>query len=108
MDKARSNDQNRLMWAMLKDISKQVVWDGNKYSSEEWKDLFTATVFGVKLVRSLDGSDTKIAIGRSTKDLPMISTEEEKGFDALIMTMEVFGAEYGVKFTAPNYYEEWV
>ena len=33
----RSNEQNRLMWAALSDISRQVDWYGEKLSPEDWK-----------------------------------------------------------------------
>jgi len=38
----RSNAQNRMMWAVLNDIAKQVTWNNEKLTSEEWKHLITA------------------------------------------------------------------
>lgn len=38
----RSNPQNRLMWALLQDVSRQVLWHGQRLAPEDWKDLFTA------------------------------------------------------------------
>lgn len=38
----RSNPQNRLMWALLQDVSRQVLWHGKRLAPEDWKDLFTA------------------------------------------------------------------
>ncbi|END3663000.1 recombination protein NinB, partial [Escherichia coli] len=38
----RSNPQNRLMWALLQDVSRQVLWHGERLAPEDWKDLFTA------------------------------------------------------------------
>ena len=40
----RTPEQNKKMWPLLKDLSNQVVWFGNKYDSEDWKDLITALV----------------------------------------------------------------
>lgn len=36
--------QNAKLWPLLKDLSDQVVWFGNKYDSDDWKDLITAMV----------------------------------------------------------------
>lgn len=38
----RSNPQNRLMWALLQDVSRQVLWHGQRYDKSDWKDIFTA------------------------------------------------------------------
>lgn len=40
----RTLEQNKKMWPLLKDLSDQVVWFGNKYDSDDWKDLITALV----------------------------------------------------------------
>ena len=40
----RTLDQNRKMWPLLKDLSDQITWFGNKYDSDDWKDLITAMV----------------------------------------------------------------
>lgn len=44
----RTLDQNRKMWPLLKDLSDQVTWFGNKYDSDDWKDLITAMVAKAK------------------------------------------------------------
>jgi hypothetical protein len=33
-----------LMWPLLKDLSEQVVWYGEKLTRDEWKDLITVLV----------------------------------------------------------------
>ncbi|NPS40472.1 recombination protein NinB, partial [Pseudomonas aeruginosa] len=43
-DEARSDAQNRRMWAMLRDISQQVDWYGRKLDDESWKHIFSAAV----------------------------------------------------------------
>ena len=43
-EETRTDKQNRLMWPLLKDLSDQVVWHGEKLSREEWKDLITVLV----------------------------------------------------------------
>lgn len=51
----RSLDQNAKMWAMLTDISRQVIWHGQKLSPEEWKDMITAALKNQKVVPGIDG-----------------------------------------------------
>jgi hypothetical protein len=34
--------------ALLKDLSDQVIWYGNRYDSDDWKDLITALVAKTK------------------------------------------------------------
>ena len=43
-EETRTDKQNRLMWPLLKDLSDQVVWHGEKLTREEWKDLITVLV----------------------------------------------------------------
>lgn len=43
-ESTRTAIQNRKMWPLLKDLSDQVLWFGNKYDSDDWKDLITALV----------------------------------------------------------------
>ncbi|MDK2634107.1 recombination protein NinB [Pantoea stewartii subsp. indologenes] len=43
-ERKRSSDQNRRMWPLLHDLSRQVEWYGQKYTPDDWKDLITALV----------------------------------------------------------------
>ena len=43
-EESRTDKQNRLMWPLLKDLSDQVVWHGEKLEPAEWKDLITVLV----------------------------------------------------------------
>lgn len=45
-ERTRTLDQNARLWATLGDIAKQVVWHGQKLSSEDWKHIFTASLKG--------------------------------------------------------------
>ena len=47
-ERKRSGDQNRKLWPLLHDLSRQVEWFGHKYSPEDWKDLITALVAKTK------------------------------------------------------------
>jgi len=43
-EETRTDKQNRLMWPLLKDLSDQVVWYGEKLAREDWKDVITVLV----------------------------------------------------------------
>ena len=94
----RSDAQNRRLWAMLADISAQVDWYGNKLSDEEWKDVFTAALKRQKVVPGLDGGF--VVCGQRTSRMTKAEMCE------LQELMEAFGAQKGVRFTAPEWMAE--
>ena len=51
----RSSAQNRMMWAVLNDIAKQVNWNGEQLTAEEWKYLITANLHGQKCLKGING-----------------------------------------------------
>lgn len=93
----RSDAQNRRLWAMLRDISQQVDWHGNKLSDEEWKDVMSASLKRTKVVPGLDGGF--VVCGQSTSRMTRAEMCE------LQELMEAFGAQQGVKFRAPEGWE---
>ncbi|MCP5014454.1 MAG: NinB family protein, partial [Ketobacter sp.] len=65
----RSIEQNKKMWPMLTDVSMQVDWHGQHYSTEDWKILFlTALGHELRLAPSLSGSGL-VNLGRSSSNL---------------------------------------
>lgn len=90
----RSDAQNRRLWAMLRDISEQVNWHGNRLSDEEWKDVFTAALKRQKVVPGLDGGF--VVCGQRTSKMTKAEMSE------LQELMEAFGAQQGVRFRAPE------
>lgn len=90
----RSDAQNRRLWAMLADISAQVDWYGQKLTSEEWKDVFSASLKRTKVVPGLDGGF--VVCGQSTSKMTKAEMCEMQEL------MEAFGAEKGVQFRAPE------
>ena len=87
----RSLDQNNLMWSLLDQISKQVNWYGQKLSSEDWKDVATASMRRTRVVPGID-TGTFVPLGMRTSQM----TKEE--VSDLIELLYAFGAERGVKF----------
>ena len=93
----RSLEQNARLWAMLTDISRQVEWYGRRLTPEEWKHVFTASLAKQDVVPGIDGGF--VVLGKSTSKMT-------KGEMAELQTlMEAFGAERGVRFTAPEWEE---
>jgi len=93
----RSTEQNRRMWAMLREVSQQVIWHGQKLQDTEWKDVFTAALKRQKVVPGIDGGF--VVLGTSTRSMTIAEMGE------LMELMEAFGAEQGVRFTTRDYEE---
>lgn len=91
----RTLAQNARLWAMLTDIGKQVNWYGRKLTPEEWKHVFTASLTKQDVVPGLDGGF--VVLGKSTSQMTKAEMSE------LQELMQAFGAQQGVKFTAPEY-----
>lgn len=87
----RSGSQNRLMWALLTDISIQVVWHGQKLTPENWKDIVTAGLKKQDVVPGLDGGF--VVLGTSTRKMTKLEMNE------LIEFIYYVGAKYNVKFS---------
>ena len=92
-EETRTLAQNRLMWDMLGDVSKQVVWHGVKMKDSEWKDFFSAILKGQKSVPNLEGTGFVI-LGQSTSNMPISEMSD------MIELMSAFGAERDVRFKA--------
>lgn len=87
----RSIDQNALMWSLLQQISKQVDWYGQKLSSEDWKDVLTASLRKTRVVPGIDAG-TFVPLGMRTSQM----TKEE--ISELIELIYAFGAERSIHF----------
>lgn len=90
----RTLPQNDRLWAMLTDIAQQVEWYGQKLSTQDWKDVLTASLRKSRVVPGLDAGSF-VVLGLHTSAL----TKHE--FSDLIELIHAFGAERGVKFHDP-------
>ncbi|MCS3479529.1 hypothetical protein M2212_006375 [Bradyrhizobium elkanii] len=79
------------MWSLLGQISKQVDWYGQKLTSEDWKDVLTASLRRARVVPGIDPG-TFVPLGMRTSQM----TKEE--LNMLIELIYAFGAEHNVKF----------
>ena len=87
----RSNEQNKLMWALLQDVASQVDWYGQRLSAEDFKHIFSASLKKQRAVPGLDGG--VVVLGQSTRKM---TKEEMSELCELIMA---FGAERGVRWS---------
>lgn len=88
----RTEAQNRLMWPLLTDISRQATHAGMKFTPEDWKDLLMAQLRReMRLVPNLDG-DGFVNLNKRTSSL------SKKEFSDLIELIYKLGAEKGVQF----------
>jgi hypothetical protein len=86
----RSSAQNRRMWAMLTDLSRQVEWHGQKLSPSDWKTMCTAALKKQRVVQGMDGGF--VVMGDNTSQMTIAEMTELMDF------MEAFGAQQGVEF----------
>lgn len=91
-EEKRTLAQNRMMWAVLNDIAKQIEWNGEKLTAEEWKHLITANLHGQKCVKGIQGG--LVFMGLSTRKM------NKKEFADVVICAEQFGAENGVRFSS--------
>jgi hypothetical protein len=85
----RSPDQNALMWSLLGEVSRQVEWYGQHLTSEDWKDVFTASLRRARVVPGIDPGSF-VPLGMRTSDM----TKQE--MTDLIELILAFCAERGV------------
>lgn len=105
----RTLAQNRLMWGLLNDVSKQVDWEIRegfhaqitKLDSESWKDLFTAAL--TREQREAKGIyGGVVALGSSTRKM------NKSKFGDLINLIYAFGNERGVMWSDLKGIDEWL
>ena len=91
----RSLEQNARLHAMLSDVSRQVIWYGQKLGVEDWKRIFCAALQKVRVVPGIDPGSF-VPVGLRTRDM----TVSELG--DLMTLIEAFGAEHSVIFKDPR------
>lgn len=87
----RSTEQNRAMWAALDDLAEQVDWYGRRLTSDQWKDVLTASLKQQIVVPGIDGGF--VAVGTSTRKMTVSEMSD------LIELIRAFGAQQGVQFS---------
>lgn len=88
----RSLESNAALWAMLADISRQVVWHGRKLDSECWKHIFSSSLQKQDVVPNLDGTGF-VVMGISTSKM------SKREMSDLLELIQSFGAQQCVTFS---------
>ena len=88
----RSLEANAALWAMLADISRQVVWHGRKLDSESWKNIFSSSLQKQDVVPNLDGTGF-VVMGISTSKMTKAEMSD------LLELIQSFGAQHDVTFS---------
>ncbi len=96
--RTRSLEANACMWACLTDLSRQVVWYGQKLQPDEWKEVISAGLRKQRVVPGIDGGFVSIGVRTSKMSI--------KEMAAMIELTMAFGAQHGVRFTAPAWRSE--
>ncbi|QZY66073.1 recombination protein NinB [Providencia rettgeri] len=98
----RTKAQNDRMWATLTDLSKQVIWQGQRYDKEDWKDLITVLNRQVngKAQRSAVSLGSAIGLGGGIVYFgERTSKMRVRQIADVIECAHWFGSQNGVKFT---------
>lgn len=97
-EESRSDKQNRMMWPLLKDLSTQVVWYGEKLEPAEWKDLITVLVSQMQAPEKEQKSAPGINGGRVYFGV-RTSQSSKRYMVEVIEAIFWFGTEHNVKFS---------
>jgi len=84
----RTVPQNDRLWLLLTQVSKKLLWHGQKYPEEDWKDYFMHAYKGERWMPDEDGG--MVPVGRSTSDL------DKKEHGELQTLIEAFCARQGI------------
>ena len=92
----RSIEQNRMLWACLRDVAQQVKWpvDGVLVLMTEWdwKDVFSAALKkSQRVAKGIDGG--WVMLGVHTSKMTKAEMAD------LITLIQAFGAEHGVEWS---------
>lgn len=88
----RSLMQNSRLWALLADVSNQVIWHGRKLDTESWKHIFSSSLKKMDVVPNLEGTGF-VALGLSTSKM------NKKELSDLMELISAFGSQHGVIWT---------
>lgn len=97
-EESRTDKQNRLMWPLLKDLSDQVSWYGEKLEPAEWKDLITVLVSQMQKPEREQKSAPGINGGRVYFGV-RTSQSSKRYMVEVIEAIYWFGTERNVKFS---------
>lgn len=95
----RSTAQNRMLWARLGDIARQVEWHGQYLRPDDWKAMATAALKRQRVVPGIDGGF--VVLGQSTSRMTVAEMTE------LLEFLAAFGDERGVQWSRTSLGRDW-
>lgn len=93
----RTLEQNKKFHAQLRDISRQVKWDGEMHDEKWWKFLVLGAAYGQHFVRNPFGEGFVCANKRRSRDLEVPTMGD------LITQLDAFGVEKNVRWSDPYF-----
>ena len=87
----RSTQSNAMMWSILTDLSRQVIWHGQKLAPSDWKTMATAALKRQRVVPGLDGGF--VVLGDSTSKMTVGEMSE------LIEFLYALGSQHEVRWS---------
>lgn len=87
----RSLQANALLWSILSDLSRQVIWHGQKLDPEAFKDMATAALKRQRVVPGIDGGF--VVLGSRTSKMTVAEMSE------LIEFLYAFGSQHEVRWS---------
>lgn len=86
---SQTKKQRARLHAMCQDVSRQVIWHGQRLSKDDWKYMFVASYRkGQRAVPGIDGGF--VVLGASSRDLSVSECSD------VMEIIAAFGAENGV------------
>ncbi len=91
-----SDKERRKLHAMIRDIARQVRFDGEWWSVDEWKLFVFAAAFGQRVAKNPFGGGPVVINNKRTRSSTVSNAAE------LITQLYAFGNERGVLWTDPQ------
>lgn len=96
-----SDKERRKLHAMIRDISKQVCFDGEMWKPDEWKLFLFAAAFGQRVVKNPFDNRSPVVVNVKRTRTSSVSNAAE-----LITQLYAFGNERGVRWSDPKWRAE--
>jgi hypothetical protein len=100
-DEPISAKERAKLHAMIRDIAKQVRFDGEWWDEKEWKLFLFAAAFGQRVVKNPFDSRTPVVVNNKRTKTSSVSNAAE-----LITQLYAFGNGEGVRWTDPEWRAE--
>lgn len=100
-DEPISNKERRKLHAMIRDIAKQVRFDEEWWTEDEWKLFLFAAAFGQRVVKNPFDNRSPVVVNIKRTRNSTVSNAAE-----MITQLYAFGNERGVKWSDPKWRAE--